>query len=70
MFDFFNKILGYVELLWTYFTNFIESVVTALQLLLVSMSFPQSLTPLMPPIIGTAIAVFLAIYLIRFMIGR
>lgn len=70
MFDFFSKILGYVEVAFDYFLNLIESLVMALWFVGTSSSFPLTLVSFMPPIIGTAIVVFIAIFLIKFLIGR
>lgn len=70
MFDFFSKILGYVEVAFDYLLNLIESLLMAVGFLAASTSFPFTLVSFMPPIIGTAIVVFLAIFVIKFLIGR
>lgn len=70
MFDFFSKILGYVEVAFDYLLNLIDSLLMAVGFLATSSSFAFTLVSYMPPIIGTAIVVFLAIFLIKFLIGR
>lgn len=70
MFDFFSKILGFVEVVFDYFVNLIESLLIAVYFTGTAVSFTTYLVPFMPAIIGSAIVVFLAIYLIRFLIGR
>ena len=70
MFDFFSKILGFVEVVFDYFVNLIESLLMAVYFTGTAVSVTTYLVPFMPAIIGSAIVVFLAIYLIRFLIGR
>lgn len=70
MFDFFDKILGFVEIIWDYFINLIESLAMAVYFVGTSVSFTTYIVPFMPAIIGSAIVVFMAIYLIKFLIGR
>lgn len=70
MFDFFSKILGYLEVAWSYFINLIESLLMAIGFLTSAAGFSLQIVPYMPPIIGTAIVVFLAVFLIKFLVGR
>lgn len=70
MFDFFAKIIGYIEVAFDYFLNLIESLIMAVGFLASAGSFTTSLIPFMPPIIGTAMVIFIAIFLIKFLIGR
>lgn len=70
MFDFFDKILGFIEVIWDYFLNLIESLAMAVYFVGNSVNFTTYLVPFMPAIIGSAIVVFVAIYLIKFLIGR
>lgn len=70
MFDFFEKILGFVDAVWNYFVNLIDSLILAVVFLGSSSNFATAIIGFMPPIIGTAIVVFLAIYVIKFLIGR
>lgn len=70
MFDFFSKVLGYLEVAWSYFINLIESLLMAIGFLISATSFSTAIVSYMPPIIGSAIAVFLAIYLVKFLAGR
>ena len=70
MFDFFSKILGFVEVLFDYFVNLIESLIMAVYFAGTAVSFTTYLVPFMPAIIGSAIVVFVAIYLVKFLIGR
>lgn len=70
MFDFFSQMLGYVEVAFDYLVNLIESLLMAVGFLTSAAGFTTGLISYMPPIIGTAIVVFVAIFLIKFLIGR
>lgn len=70
MFDFFSQVIGFIEVAWQYFMNLISSLIMAVGFLATSISFPLAIVSYMPAIIGTAIVVFMAIFVIRFLIGR
>lgn len=70
MFEFFDQILGYIEMFFTFFTNMVRSLGMAFTLLTTSISFPMTLTEFMPPLIGSAVVVFVSIYVVKFIIGR
>lgn len=70
MFDFFDKILGFIETVFTFFLNLVQSLIQAVVFLGSSSSFVLSLIGFMPTIIGTAITCFFAVYVIKFLIGR
>lgn len=70
MFEFFSKIIGFISSVWDYFINFIESLVQAVAFLVSSSAFAVALIGYMPGIIGTAIVVFLAVFIVKFLIGR
>ncbi len=70
MFDFFSQVLGYLEVAWSYFINLIESLLMAIGFLISATSFSTAIVSYMPPIIGSAIVVFLAIFLVKFLAGR
>lgn len=69
MFDFFSKILGYAEMMWSFFINSINMCISALGFLLSSLGMPNVIAPFMPTIIGTAITCFVAVYLIKFLLS-
>lgn len=70
MFDFFDKLIGYVSVAFEFFLNLIESLLMAIGFMGTSVSFVGSIIMYMPSIIGTAVAIFLAIFVIKFLIGR
>lgn len=69
MFDFFGKILGYADMMWSFFINSINMCISALGFLLSALGMPNVIAPFMPTIIGTAITCFVAIYLVKFVLS-
>lgn len=70
MFDFFNTIIGYIEMAWEYFTNLIATIVFACQMITASLTFPRMLVGVVPAVVGAAILIFIAVYVVKFFIGR
>ena len=70
MFDFFNQISGFAVSLFQFFVNLVESLIQAVIFMASGVSFATAIIPFMPSIIGTAIVNFLAIFVIKFLIGR
>lgn len=70
MFDFFSKILGYVESFFDFFINLVESLFTALEVLSKSIVFPLELSGLMPSILGSAMLIVISLAVAKFVIGR
>lgn len=70
MFDFFGEILGFVSSVFQFFVNLVESLIQAVVFMASGVGFATAIVPFMPSIIGTAIVIFLAIFVIKFLIGR
>lgn len=70
MFDFFNQISGFAVSLFQFFVNLVESLIQAVVFMGSGVAFATAIVPFMPSIIGTAIVIFLAIFVIKFLIGR
>ena len=70
MFDFFDTIIGYIELAWSYFLNLIHTIVFACQMITASLAFPRQLVGVVPFALGAAIMIFIAVYVVKFFIGR
>lgn len=70
MFDFFNQISGFAVSLFQFFVNLVESLIQAVIFMGSGVSFSLAIVPFMPSIIGTAIVIFIAIFVIKFLIGR
>lgn len=70
MFDFFEKILGYVESAFDFFLSFIENLFNALGLLESSILFPVFLAGYLPNILGSCVVIVTAVAVVKFLIGR
>lgn len=70
MFDFFDKILGFIETVFSFFLNLIESLIQAVLFLGQGSAFVLSLAPMMPTIIATSIIIVVSISVVKFLIGR
>lgn len=70
MFDFFAKILGYFETGFEFFFNFCESLFLALEVLTKSIVFPGILAGLLPAFLGSALAIVVALAVIKFILGK
>ena len=70
MLDFFDKIIGYLETVWNLVVGFVESMLMAVKFLLTGTDAVLYLVGFLPSIIGSCVAIFLAISLIKFILGR
>lgn len=68
MFDFFESILGFFETVGQFIENLIGSLIMAVIFMTKSVTFALALIQYVPAIIGSAIVIFLAIYIIRFLL--
>lgn len=70
MFDFFEKILGFVEDFFEFFLNFCESLFNALEVLADSIVFPVFLAGYLPSFIASSVLIVTSLSIIKFLIGR
>lgn len=70
MFDFFDKILGFFEAIGQFIENFFNSLIMAVTFMMSSVGFSIQLVSFVPAIIGSAIVIFIAIYVIRFILMK
>lgn len=66
MFDFFDILLGYVRFFFEFVVGIVESVVTAVSMILMALSLPQWLAGYLPGILGSAVIITAAIAVVRF----
>lgn len=69
MFDFADKVWGFISTIGEFIFNAIEAMISALVFLANSTQLPLALVSYMPGIIGTAIIIFMAVYVIKFIVG-
>lgn len=70
MFEFFDKVLGFFEAIGQFIENFFNSLIMAITFMLSSVGFSLQLVAFVPAIIGSAIVIFIAIYVIRFILMK
>ena len=70
MFSFFEQVTGWVNTLFQFFINLIESLLQAVIFLSSAIPFSTHLTVYMPSIVGSSIVCVVAIFLIKFLLGR
>lgn len=69
MFEFIDEIISFFRTIGQFLFNAVEAMVSALGFLATSTQMPLAFVPLMPGIIGTAIVIFMAVYVIKFIVG-
>ena len=70
MYDFFNQLLGYVEMFFQYLSNFAMTLIYAMQMITTAIALPKHLIVSLPWMLGSAIVIFLAVYVVKFFVGR
>ena len=70
MFDFFDKIIGFVEQLWEFLVNMVNSLITAMETLLIVVQIPTILLPFLPSFIMVSVTIVISFSVIKFVIGR
>lgn len=70
MFNFFGQIIGYIETLWSLVVGFVQSLLMTLKFLLTGTDAVLYLVGFLPSVIGASIVVFLAVTIVKFILGR
>lgn len=70
MFDFFEKILGYVIMAVEFLLQIIESLITALGMVASVVVLPPVIAGYMPTVIASAVMITMSIAVVKFIIGR
>lgn len=70
MFDFFNHVIGYIESIWQFFINIINSLIMAVETLAKAVSLPLELIAYVPGILGGAITLVVSLSIVKFIVGR
>lgn len=70
MFAFFSEVTGFFEAAWNFFINFVESLITAITVMVTSTTFLTNMISYVPSILGASITVFLVVYSIKLLTGR
>lgn len=70
MFDFFNQVIGFIESIWQFFLNIINSLIMAVETLARAVSLPLELIAYVPSILGSAITLVVSLSIVKFIVGR
>lgn len=70
MLDFFQMVGAYFSALFDVVRNIVLSLVSALSLAVSALNFTALLPGFLPPILGSAVLIFMAIVVVKFVIGR
>lgn len=70
MFDFFDKIIGFFETIWTLVLNLIDMLFTFIGVLLNVVTLPAILTFIVPGVIGTSLVVIFSFAIIKLVVNR
>lgn len=63
-----NTIIGYLETAWNLLLNLIQTLFMSVVFVTQSVSVTVSLVPFLPSIIGTALVITIAIFVVRFLL--
>lgn len=68
--NFFADVWGYLEQIFRFLLNTVKSFLYALQILLDAIAFTGTAVMYIPAIIASAVVIFLALAVVKFIIGR
>lgn len=69
MFNFFDTLVTYIQLVWAYFTNFLSTLINTFQVLITSIVLPQTLLGYVPGIIGGSILIVSGVAIAKLILG-
>lgn len=70
MFEFFDQVLSFLTSVYTFFVNMIENLILLFEMVGLAISLPPQLVGYMPPFIGTAVLLAVAIWVVKLIVGR
>lgn len=70
MFDALNQILGFIESVFEFFINLVQSSFMALEVLAKAIVFPIELAGMMPAIIASSMLIVVSLAVVKFILGR
>lgn len=63
-----SSIINFIRIIWNAFTGFYESLITVFRMVNLSMGFIEFFTAFLPTVISAGVIIFLAVYVIRFLL--
>lgn len=70
MLNFFQTIIEYIQIIWEFFLNIINSLLTLFTTLLMAATVPVSVAGLMWPPIGTCVLAITGFSIVKMIVGR
>lgn len=70
MIAFFESVIGLLNNFWEIVTNFFSTLAHALVMVNTSLALPVRLLGYLPTVLGSAMMVFIGVYVVKFMLGR
>lgn len=70
MFDFFDQVLGFFEILFSAIKHIFTSLFYLLELVISGASVQGYITPLVPSIIGLSFTIVMAVAIVKLIVGR
>lgn len=70
MFDFFDKVIGFIESLFQFVINIINSLIIAVETLTRAVTLPLELVAYLPGILGSAVTIVISLSIVKFLVGR
>lgn len=67
--NFFDSIVSFFSAVWSFITNFIESIIIMLQTVNNVVALPLTLVGMVSPVIGTCILIVAAIGILKLILG-
>ncbi len=70
MFAFFDLILGYLETIWNLVVGLVSSLLMAIKFVITGTDAIVYLSGFLPAVIGGCVIIFLAVAILKFVLGR
>lgn len=63
-----GSIIGFLQSIWDMFVNAIQSLYLAIRMVVGSVEFVTTFVTYLPAVIGSAVIIFIAVFVIRFLL--
>lgn len=70
MFDFFGQIIGFIETIFEFFINFLETLQRLFEMVVKGIAVPIEMLGFLPAFLGAPLLIFLVVSIVKFILGR
>lgn len=70
MFEFFDSLIGYIEVFFEYVSTIIGSLISFVTIIPQAISFPLGMVGFLPVLIGTSVLTVVGVSVIKLIVGR